>query len=168
MDRLEVPVALAGIEIEADDGARKEIGAGTMAAEVVAGGVFGREIHAVQLFVDRDRRPVAGVARVRPRIVLPRVVAELAGLRNRVEDPQTLAGAHVVAADVALDVLLRARRAAGQVSGADDDDVVAERGRRVEADVGGLEIDAGLIDLGLQIDDAVPAERRRRECRSSR
>ena len=121
--------------------------------------VLGREIHAVQLFIDRDRRPVAGVAGVGPRIVFPRVVAELARLRNRVEDPQALAGAHVVAADVALDVLLRARRAAGEVSGADDDDVVAERRRRVEADVGGLEIDAGLIDFRFEIDDAVSSER---------
>ena len=130
---------------------------------VVAGAVFGREVHAIELFVDRDGRPVAGVARVRPRVVFPRVVAELAGLRNGVEDPQALAGAHVVAANVSLDVFFRARRAAGKMCGANDDDVVAERGRRVEADVGRLEIDARLIDLRLQIDDAVAAERRDRD-----
>src|SRR5947199_6711899 len=35
------------------------------------------------------------VAVDRPRFVLPRVVAELAGLRNRVERPEELAGLHV-------------------------------------------------------------------------
>ena len=99
----------------------EEVVAGAVAAEIVPGGVFGCQEHAIQLFVDRDRPPVAGIAGVRPGIVLPCVVAGLAGLGNRVEDPQALARPHVVASNVALDVLLRARGAAGQVGRPDDD-----------------------------------------------
>src|SRR5262249_33744431 len=47
-----------------------------------------RPYHGVELLVDRDLSPDAGVPRVRPRVFFPGVVAKLARLRNRVEDPQ--------------------------------------------------------------------------------
>ena len=159
VDRLEVPVAFAGVEVEADDAVGEQIVARTMTAVVVTGRHFRGEVHAIRSFVDRDGAPVAGVARVRPRIVQPRVVAFLAGLRNRVEDPEALARAHVVSADVALDVFFRTRRAAGRVGGADDDDVVADRGRRVEPDICRRQVDSRLIELCLEVDDPVPAKR---------
>ena len=74
------------------------------------------------------------------------------------EDPQPLAGTHVVTADVALDVFFGARRPARCVRGTHHDDVVADGGRRVEPDIGRREIEARLIELCLQVDDAVPAE----------
>ena len=165
--RLKVPIALACVEVEADDAVGEQVRARPMTAVVVAGRHLGGEIHAIRRFIDRDRAPVAGVAGVGPRVVLPRLVAFFAGLRNRVEDPEALAGAHVVAADVAFDVFLRARRASRRVRGADDDDVVADGRRRVEADVGGRQVEAGLVELGLEIDDAVAAERSQRARRSS-
>ena len=73
------------------------------------------------------------------------------------EDPQPLAGAHVEAADVALDVGLAGRHAAGLVRGADDDDVAGDDRRRVQSDLAGDRIDRLIVVL-LQIDDAVRAE----------
>ena len=89
----------------------------------------------------------------------PRVVAELAPLRNGVEDPQPLAGADVVAAHHALRVAHRPRRRARPVGGADDDDVADDERRGVEPELGGVEIDV-LIGFELQIDGAVASERR--------
>ena len=132
-----------------------------MAAVVVAGRQLDRQIRHPQFFVDRDLPPDAGVAGVRPRVVHPGVVAELARPRNRVEDPQPLAGLDVEPADVALLVGLAARHAAGQVRGADDDGVPGDDRRGVQADLAGDEIDR-LIVVQLQIDDAVLAEARDR------
>src|SRR5262249_47425920 len=84
-------------------------------------------------------------------------VAELAEPGDGVEDPEALAGAHVVAADVALDVRLAARNAAGAVRGTDDDDVVADHRGGMKADFTSDRVDL-LIVLRLQIDDAVDAE----------
>ena len=44
------------------------------------------------------------------------------------ENPEPLAGTNVEPAHVALHVLFRFRRAAGQVRGADHDDVIADGG----------------------------------------
>src|SRR6202521_5323932 len=75
------------------------------------------------------------------------------------EDPQALARAHVEAAYIALLVRLAARRAAGQMRGADDDDVLRDDRRRVQADLTLHEVHDLVIVL-LQIDDAVLAEPR--------
>src|SRR5262245_37418405 len=101
MDGLEIPVPLSGVEVEADDAVGKEVGAGPMAPVVVAGRHLGGEIHSIGGLVDGDGAPVAGVARVRPGIGFPRLVALLTWLRNRVEDPETLAGARIETAHVA-------------------------------------------------------------------
>ncbi len=110
-----------------------------------------------ELFVDRDLSPHAGIAGVHPRFFFPRVVAELAELRNRVKDPQALAGFDVEAADVALFVLPAFWRAAGHVRGADDDGVLRDDRRRVQADLAGDGIHH-LVVVELQIDQAVDAE----------
>ena len=127
---LVVPDALAGLQIDGDEAFAEQVVAGTMAAVVVAGRDLDRQIGDAELLVDGHLRPDAGIAGVGPRVLEPRVVAELAGARNRVEDPQPLAGARVVAANVALRVGLAARRRAGAMRGADDDDVLARRPAR--------------------------------------
>ena len=109
---LVVPDALAGLQIDGDETLGEEIVAGTMAAEIIAGRFFDGQVGDAEILVDGHLRPDAGVAGVLPRLLQPRVVAELAGLRNGVEDPQPLARAGVVAADVALGVLHAARRRA--------------------------------------------------------
>ena len=112
MDELLMPDALAGSRIEAHEAAREQVVAGPMAAVEVAGRRLDRQIDVAELFVGGERRPDRRVAGIRPRIVQPRVVAELARLRNGVEGPQPLARADVEAADVALGVFLRSRRRA--------------------------------------------------------
>src|SRR6185312_16127968 len=69
---LVVPLLLAGVEIDGDDALAVESGAGTMAAVVVAGRQFDGQIDRVQLFVDGNLSPHAGVARVHPRFFFPR------------------------------------------------------------------------------------------------
>ena len=128
-----------------------------MTAVVVARRQLHGQEHRVRLFVDGHLCPHARVAGVGPRIFFPRVVAELAGLRNRVEDPQPLAGARVVAADESFFVNAALRRSAGQVRGADDDDVLGDDRRRVQTDFTRHRIDF-LVVVHFQIDDAVLAE----------
>src|SRR6185436_15285553 len=94
---------------------------GPMTTVVVAGRHLGRQIDETELLVHAHLRPHAEVPRVLLGATVPRVVAELAGPRHRVEDPQTLAGAHVVAAHVALVVATAHRAAALGVRRADDD-----------------------------------------------
>ena len=109
---LEVPLALAGLQVDGDDAFGEEVVAGTMAAVEIGGGRLDRQVRETELFVDRNLIPDADVAVDRPRIVQPRVVAEFAGPRNRVERPQPLAGAHVEGLDEPLGVVVRLRRAA--------------------------------------------------------
>ena len=73
------------------------------------------------------------------------------------EDPQALAGAHVEGAHEAFHVGLAARDAAGAVRRADDDGVVGDHGRGVQANFAGDRIDH-LIVILLQIHQAVLAE----------
>ena len=78
MDELEMPLALAGLQIDADEALGEQVVAGTMAAVVIGRRRFDRQVDQAEIFVDGDLRPDAGVAVGRPRLVLPRVVAELA------------------------------------------------------------------------------------------
>src|SRR5262249_7642797 len=106
--------------------------------------------------------PDTGVAVDRPRLVLPRVVAELAGTGNRVEGPEQLAGLDVEGADQPLRVVVRLHRHPLFERGADDDDVLDDGRSRVQADLAGLVVDLlALAEHGafLQIDDAAFAER---------
>src|SRR5271165_1511020 len=128
-----------------------------MRAEVVARWQFDREIDQVELFVGGDLSPDASVAGVGPGIVQPGLDSEFAGLRDGVKDPQTFSGVYVVAANVAFDVLVAFRNAAGAMRGADDDDVVGDHGRGVQADVGAQGVDL-LVVVFLEIDRAVFAE----------
>ena len=131
---------------------------GPMAAEVVAGRIFDRQVGDAEILVDGDLRPHAGVAGVLPRLLEPRVVAEFAGLRNGVEDPQPLAGARVVAADVALGVLHAARAPCrARCDAPTMHDVLRDDRRAVPRHLALDRIDLLVVVL-LQIDDAVDAE----------
>ena len=110
-----------------------------------------------EIFVDGDLRPDTRIARVLRRSVFPAVGTELARLRNRVKNPEPLAGPHVEAAYVALHVRLAARRDAGQMRRADDDHVLRDHRRGVEPDVAGDQIDLLIVVL-TQVHDAVVAE----------
>ena len=158
MHELVVPAALAGARIDRDDRFGEQVVSRPVPAVVVAGRQLHGEIDQAELLVRAHLRPHARVARVRPGIAEPRVVAELVRLRDRVEDPQPLASPHVVAADVPLDVGPAARRSAGCVHGPDDDDIPDHDRRGRQPDIAGQQIDL-LIHAALQVDDAVAPER---------
>src|SRR5206468_1951408 len=142
-----------------------QIVAGTVAAVGVDRRRLARQVDEAGLGVDGDLRPDADVAGPLPRSVFPRLVAGLAGIRNRVEAPDLLAGARVVGADepfrvraVAIAETLGHRRP-------DDNRVVDDGRRRVNADLAALEIDRLVLaddDAFLEIDHAVLAEGRDR------
>src|SRR5207247_10615047 len=102
--------------------------------------------------------PVGRVTRVGPRILQARVVAELAGLPSRMKDPGPLAGSRVEPANVAFLVAPALGGTARQVGRADDDDVVHDNWRSVEANLARDRIHL-LIIFKLHIDDAFLAQR---------
>ncbi len=159
VDELVVPLALAGLQIDGDERLGKQIVARAIGAKIVAGRALNRKICDLQLRVDADLSPGARIAGVGPRVFQPRFVAKLAGLWNRVEDPQPLARAHVESANVAFHVRLTRGNAARPMSGADDDDVAGHHRRRVESDLARHRIDLLIVVL-LEVDDAVFAEGR--------
>ena len=157
MHQLKVPLALSGSQIDRHQTLGEQVVPGTLAPVVVVRGHLHGQIRHSQLFIDRNLRPHAGVAAVGPGILLPRVVAELAGSRDRVEDPEALAGSHVVPADIPLHVTLAPRVRTRLVRGAHDHHISGDDGRRVEADASGRHVDL-LIEVELQVDDASAAE----------
>src|SRR5207249_6824660 len=100
MDQLEMPFALAGFQIDADQRFAEKIVAGTMATVKIAGGRFDGQIDEAELFVDGNLRPYASVAGVFGGALFPCVVAELAFFRDGVKNPETLAGTDVEAPNV--------------------------------------------------------------------
>ena len=158
---LEVPEPLAGLEVDGDEALGEQVVAGPVAAVVVAGGDLDGEVGDAELLVDGQVGPDPGVPGVDGGVVQPRVAPELAGPGNGVEDPPALAGAGVVAADVALDVLAARRRPAGAVRGPHDDHVAGDDGGAVPPDLAGQGVDE-LVVVALEVDDAVDAEPRHR------
>ena len=100
MDRLEMPDALAGLGVDADDALGEQVVPMPHPAVPVVGRRAGREIDVAELLVDGHRSPDVRVSAVAPRLVLPGIRPELVALRNGVEDPLHLAGARVEAAHV--------------------------------------------------------------------
>ncbi len=154
-----MPLALAGLQIHRHEAFAEEPRTRTVRAEIVARGQLDGQIGHAEIRVDADLSPRAGVAGIRPRIIQPRVVAEFAGLRDGVKNPEPFPRAHVESADVALHVGLPRRDRARFVRGADDDDVFRDHRRRVQPDLRRHRIDHLVIVL-FQIDKAVFAERR--------
>ena len=158
VDELKVPLALPGVQVDRHQRLGEQVVARPVAAVVIAGRELDRQVHGLELFVHREWTPHAGVARVRPGVVLPGLVAELSGLRNGVEDPQALSGLDVEPADVALRVRPAARRCPAPMRGADDHHVLGDDGSGVQADFAGDRIEHLVVVL-LEIEDAVLAER---------
>ena len=121
MYELEVPFAHAGLEVHGHERFREQIGARPVPAVVIAGPRFNRQVREAQFRIDADLRPCAGVSGIRPRVLEPGVVAELAAAGDGLEDPEPLAGAHVEGADETLHVALPCRHAARAMRGAHDD-----------------------------------------------
>src|SRR5262245_23904042 len=158
---LEMPLADARLEIDRHEALAEQIVAGTMPAVEVGRRRLDRQIHQTRLRVRRDLRPNARVPVERPRILFPRVVAELAWPRNRVELPDLLSGPDIERAGEALRVVVRDDGEAFLEGRADEHHVADDCWSRVHPDLTLLEIDlrAGSEDGAfLQIQDAVAAE----------
>src|SRR5262249_15086245 len=92
---LVMPDAFAGFEIDADDGVAEQAAAQAVAAVIIVGGRFHRQIGVSELGIDGYRRPDAGVAGVLIGRTLPRLRTELAGLGNRVKRPLLLSSVRI-------------------------------------------------------------------------
>src|SRR5262245_51839409 len=95
VDELIVPPTLAGLQIHGDEALGEQVVAGSMPPVEIRGRGLDREVHKAELLVDRDLIPDTDVSVHGPRVVLPGLVAELPGARDRVEVPQALPRAHV-------------------------------------------------------------------------
>src|SRR6478735_12539955 len=134
MDLLEVPLADPRLEVHGHDALGEQVVAGTIAAVFIDGRRFHRQIREAGDRVDRDLGPHTDVAGPFPRAVLPGIVTELAGARNRVKAPDLLAGLHVEGADQTLGVGAVAIAQPLEHRRPDDDRVVDDGWRRVQAD----------------------------------
>ena len=142
-----------------------------VAAVVVAGRRTGAEVDPARLVVAAHPGPHVAVAGVAPGLVVPGLRPRLVALRHGVEDPLLLAGADVVAADVAGRHLLRHgevhdRHAHQNRVAADDPRGVRARFARLirGADVaahvdhaGFAELEVGLAGPGVERDELVGA-----------
>ena len=155
MGHLEVPHALARTCVETKQRLAEQVRALALAAIPVVTWRADREIHETARAVHGERRPDVRVPHVRPRTVLPRVVAQLARLRNSLEAPYALAGAHVEGLDVPRGIAAVHEPIADAV--AEDDQVPPhDWGRRV----GVVLATHGAREVRGEIDLAAVAERR--------
>src|SRR6476661_9402737 len=92
---LEVPLALAGLQIERDEALAEQPGPGAIAAVRIDGWRLDRQVHKPGFWIRRHLGPHAGVAGPVPGAILPGVVTEFAGTGHRVEAPELLAGSDV-------------------------------------------------------------------------
>src|SRR5262249_19584427 len=95
MDRLVMPDPLTGFGFKTDERLGEKGVAQPVGAVPVVGGSAGRNVEVSQFFVSAHDRPWIRGPGVFPRVVFPGLVAEFAGLRNRMKGPCGLAGANI-------------------------------------------------------------------------
>ena len=134
MNELEVPTALARLDVDGDNALAEQVFARPVAAIVIAGGKLDREIGESERLVGGHLRPHAGIARVLGGAVLPGLVAELPRARNRMKDPSAPSCAYVVTAHIAFHVLPAPRVRARFVCGTYDHDIADHQRRSMEPD----------------------------------
>src|SRR5439155_26477043 len=106
---LVVPLQLARIGVERDNGVRVEIVAGIPRAAIPPRvGIAGSPEGQVRLRIIRAGHP-DGCASVLPRIAGPRVMTWLSRLRNGLEPPPLASGAHIVRGQPAVHAVLVGR-----------------------------------------------------------
>src|SRR5262245_31723897 len=131
---LEVPLTQAGLQIDRDDALCEEVVARAVAAVFVDGRRFDRQIHEAGFRIDGDLRPDPDVAAPFPRSFFPGVVAEFARARNGAELPELFAGAYVKGPHQTLGVRAVAIAEPFEHRRTDDDGVVDDGRRRMQAD----------------------------------
>ena len=168
---LVVPLPAAGLDVDGHHALRVEVVAEAVAAVLVDGRRLDGQIDEARLGVSRELGPGADVARPLPGAVLPRLVAGLARVGNRVEAPHLLARARIEGPDGALGVRAVDVAQALEHRRADDDDVADDERRGMQANLTLLQVDLLVLaddDALLEVDDAVLAEARRPAGRSWR
>ena len=157
MNELAVPAALAAACVERHDGLGEEVRSRPMTAVEVVVGRLHRQIDETEIRIGAEHGPHAGVAGDAPRVFAPGGDADLACPRNGVEDPQALAGAHVVAPHVGRRRL--ASRGPNRSRHLHHGDVADDGRRRGGADAGNGVSLVGLYQVEPEVDHAVLTER---------
>ncbi len=125
MHLLVMPAVLSGLRVERDDRRREQVVALADRAVVVGPRIARAEVEEAELGIDGRRIPNRRAAVLPDLVVLrPRVVADLARARDRVERPDELAVLRAERFHAAAHAFLAAREAR------DDEPVVVERRRR--------------------------------------
>src|SRR6185503_4589763 len=101
---------LAGVDVERDDAVAVEVVAEPPAAVPIGRRIARAPEREVRLGIVRGGVPDRGATRA-PRVAGPRVVAGLAGARDRVEAPDFLAGLRIERRDVSANSHVAAARA---------------------------------------------------------
>ena len=160
---LEVPAPLPGPDVEGEDAAAEQVVARPVARVALHRRGVRDEVDQPQLRVGGGRRPRRHVARPLPGVVVPGLVPELAGARDRVELPEELAGGGVEAHDVAGNVLDAGLPVAGLVADEHDDHPVDHDGRGGAGDHAQLAGDAvARVVAGRAVQPAPPVLDERR------
>ena len=90
VDQLVVPAALAGLDVQSDQGIRKKIVTGPIAAEAIAGGRFHWQVDQAQFRITRHLRPDAGITSNFCAIAEPGFNPYISALGNGTKGPQKL------------------------------------------------------------------------------
>ena len=88
---LKMPEALSGLCLQRDQAIGEQIVTDAVSSIKIERRRTGRNIDNPAIDIDGHARPVVGGAAGLPRVLRPRVVSELTGMRNRVERPAQLA-----------------------------------------------------------------------------
>src|SRR6266702_38918 len=98
---LKMPDSFSCVGVECQQCIREKIVADPVAAVEVDGRRACRDVHNPALGIERHPSPVVGSARSFPGIFRPRLIAELAWMRNGVKAPEKSSGANVERTDIA-------------------------------------------------------------------
>src|SRR5262245_18612684 len=159
---LEMPLPLAGLQIDADKTLGIEVVARAVTAVVVGRRRFDRQVDETEFLVDADLSPHTDVASALPRVVLPGSAAGIQRRWDGVELPELFPCAYIKRPHEAFRVVVRGDGRAFPERGSDDDHITGDGWRGMHADFTALEIDLlvdAAHDTDLQIDRAVVAER---------
>src|SRR5206468_1773213 len=96
MHQLVMPDPLASARVERDERVAKQVVARTIAAVEIEARAAEADERDAPLLVNRELAPVVNAAGILVGLGRPRVVPELAGMRDAVENPLNSSSAHVI------------------------------------------------------------------------
>ena len=135
MHQLVMPLALPGLQIDADQRFCEQIVALAVPSVKVSRRRLDGQISEPQFFIHGELGPHAGISCVFRRFVQPCLVTKLSFFRDGVEDPKTLASTDIKTPDVSFVVAHALRREPFAKRRAYDDHIFGDHGGRLEADL---------------------------------